>query len=199
MAIKFYHNPNTRASIAHWMLEEVGAEYEVHLLDFEAGDQKRADYLAINPMGKVPCIVDDGVVVTEAPAIVAHLADRFPAAGLAPAVGDPRRGAYYRWLFFGIACYEQALLDRATGRPALPRAGMMPYSGFDDVLDTIENAVGETYLLGEEFMACDLYIAAHTDWMLRFGQEDVKARPVLVAYAERCTARDACQRARAAG
>src|ERR1700684_2513694 len=95
----FYHNPQSRGRIARWMLEEVGAPYEVRVVDFKSGAHKAPAYLAVNPMGKLPAIVHRGAVVTECAAICAYLADAFPAAGLAPALDDPKRGSYLRWLF----------------------------------------------------------------------------------------------------
>ena len=99
--IVFYHNPQSRGRIVHWMLEEANAPYEVKVVDFEKKEHKSDAYLAINPMGKIPAIVHRGTVITESAAICAYLADAFPAAGLAPALDDPKRGTYLRWLFFG--------------------------------------------------------------------------------------------------
>src|SRR4051812_1196286 len=96
-SITFFHNPMSRARTVHWMLEEVGAPYDVHVLDFAKREHKAPSFLAVNPMGKVPAIVHDGVVVTESAAICAYLADAFPDAKLAPRLDDPMRGAYYRW------------------------------------------------------------------------------------------------------
>ena len=92
--IAFYHNPQSRAAIVHWMLEEVGADYEIHPIDLQKGDHKTPEFLALNPMGKIPTVVVGGTVITEAPAIIAWLADAYPAAGLAPAIGSAERGAY---------------------------------------------------------------------------------------------------------
>src|SRR5688500_10208655 len=103
-SILFYHNPMSRARIAHWMLEEVEAPYTVRLLALDKGEHKKPEYLAVNAMGKIPSIVHRGVVISEAAAICAYLADAFPAARLAPATSDPARGTYYRWLFFGNGC-----------------------------------------------------------------------------------------------
>jgi len=99
MKIIFYHNPQSRAAITHWMLEEVGANYARRHIDLQKGDHKTPEFLAINPMGKIPVIVVDGTVITEAPAILAWLADAYPNANLAPTPGSPECGTYYRWLF----------------------------------------------------------------------------------------------------
>ncbi|HUR43657.1 MAG TPA: glutathione S-transferase N-terminal domain-containing protein, partial [Aestuariivirga sp.] len=97
--IVFYHNPQSRAAIVHWMLEEVGAGYKIRHIDLQKGDNKTPEFLAINPMGKIPVIVTEGTAITEAPAILAWLADAYPKAALAPPLGSPERGTYYRWLF----------------------------------------------------------------------------------------------------
>jgi glutathione S-transferase len=120
--IVFHHNPMSRGRIVHWMLEEVGAPYRIVLHSFDRREHKTPAYLAINPMGKIPAIEHRGIVVTEAAAICAYLADAVPAAGLAPAVDDPARGPYLRWMFFGAGCLEAALVDRMLET----RAGAAP-------------------------------------------------------------------------
>ena len=123
--ITFYTNPMSRGRIVHWLLEELGVPYDMKILDFEKGDHKKPDYLKINPMGKVPAIVHRGVVVTEAAAICTYLADAYPKAGLAPALDDPQRGTYLRWIFFGAGCIEPAIVDKmfaSAGRRAQRRA-----------------------------------------------------------------------------
>src|SRR3546814_6619226 len=112
-ALMFYTNPMSRGQIVRWMLEEVGAPYEPRLLDYGT-TMKAGDYLAINPMGKVPAIVHDGKAVAECAAICAYLADAFPEAGLAPAPAD--RADSYRWLFFTAGPVEQAITDRKRTR-----------------------------------------------------------------------------------
>src|SRR4030095_11890258 len=123
----FYTNPMSRGRIVHWMLEEVGAPYRMEILSFDKNEHKAPAYLAINPMGKVPTIVHRGVVVTEAAAICAYLADAFPKAGLAPALDDPARGTYLRWMFFGAGCLEPALVDQMLNRPQTERRGGRGY------------------------------------------------------------------------
>ncbi len=114
--ITLYHAPNTRSSSTLLLLEELGAPYELKLLNFKAGEQRQPAYLAINPMGKVPAIEHNGAVVTEQVAILIYLADLFPEAGLAPALADPLRGPYLRWLVFYAACFEPAIVDKALNR-----------------------------------------------------------------------------------
>lgn len=147
-------------------------------------------------MGKLPTIVHRGVVVTEAAAIIAYLADAFPQAGLAPAPGDPMRGAMLRWLFFGAGCLEPAAIDKAFDRPPVERKGALGYGSYDDTMDTLEKALTPgPWLLGEHFTAADVYIGAQLDWGLQFGT--IEKRPVFAAYVARWTERPANERVRA--
>ena len=175
----FYTNPMSRGQIARWMLEEVGAPYEQVLLDYGT-TMKAPDYLAINPMGKVPAIKHGDVVVTECAAICAYLADAFPEAGLAP---DPAsRGDYYRWLFFGAGPLEQAITNKALGFdvPA-DKAIMAGYGNFDAAMDGLEAAVkGKRYIAGDRFSAADVYVGSQIGWGLAFGSID--KRPAFEAY-----------------
>ena len=147
----FYANPMSRARIVRWMLEEVGVPYRTELLDFGAG-MKSAAYLAMNPMGKVPTLRHGDVVVTECAAICAYLADAFPQAGLAPPPGDPARGAYYRWLFFGAGPVEAATTNKSLGFVApAERQGMVGYGCYEDVLKGLDHAVSNgDYLAGDQ-------------------------------------------------
>jgi glutathione S-transferase len=194
--ITFYHNPMSRGRIVHWMLEEAGATYDIKLLDLEKHEQKSPEYLAINPMGKVPAIVHRGIAITEAAAICAYLADAFPQAGLAPAVDDPARGTYYRWFFFAASCLEAAATDKAFARE-LPRESMLGYGNYENVMAAIEKAVTPgPFVLGERFSAADVYLGAQVSWGLMM--KSIEPRPALQSYAERCTARPAYQRMLAA-
>ncbi|HET8898571.1 MAG TPA: glutathione S-transferase, partial [Rhodanobacteraceae bacterium] len=132
----FFHNPHSRSCMTRALLEELGIDYETCTVDFRTSEQLGDEYRAINPMGKVPAIRHDGVVVTETVAIYIYLADRFPAAGLAPALDDPDRGSYLRWLVFYAACFEPALGDRAAKREPLPRISS-GYGDFDSVMATV--------------------------------------------------------------
>ena len=139
--VTFYYNPMSRGRIAHWMLEEVQAEYEIKLLNWETKDHKSPEYLKINPMGKIPAIVHKGVVTTETAAICAYLADAFPDAQLAPSINDPKRGAYYRWLFFTASCLEPAMTDRKHPRIEPVSASQLGYGSHEDVVSTLEKAI----------------------------------------------------------
>lgn len=192
--IVFYYNPRSRAQMVHWMLEEVAAPYRIVPIDFDKEDNKTPAFLALNPMGKVPTIEHRGSVVTETGAIIAYLADAFPAAGLAPPTGDPARGPYYRWLFFGSGCIEPALLDKMMKRPEIMRrtAG---WGSYDDVLATLKKTLdGRPYLLGDKFTAADLYVGAEIRWAMMFGAPGLKGEKVFDDYIARLSARPALQR-----
>jgi glutathione S-transferase len=191
--IVLHHNPMSRGRIAHWMLEEVGAPYRIELHSFDKREHKTPAYLAINPMGKLPAIEHRGVVVTEAAAICAYLADAFPAARLAPALDDPARGAYYRWLFFGAGCVEPAVVDFTLKREPASRPGTIGYGTYDDTLATLESAVSKgPYILGDRFSAADVYVGSQIGWGLM--TKGLPPRPAFTAYSERLGARPAFKR-----
>src|SRR5690242_14745385 len=192
----FYTNPQSRGRIIRWMLEEVGQPYETKILDY-ATTLKGPEYLAINPMGKVPAIRHGDTVVTEAAAICAYLADAFPAAGLAPPVNSALRGPYYRWLFFGAGPVDAAVSNKALGM-VVPegREGMIGYGRLADVLTTLEHAVSRgDYLVGDRFSAADVYLGAQIGWGMQFGT--LEKRPAFERYWQRLAARPAAQRAKA--
>lgn len=191
--ITFYYNPMSRGRIVHWMLEEVGAPYRVELLSFEKGEHKRPEYLAVNPMGKVPAVMHRGTVITEAAAICAYLADAFPEAGLAPAPGDPARGAYLRWLFFGAGCVEPALTDRMMARPPVDRPSALGYGSYEDMVKTLVGAIEPgPYLLGDRFSAADVYIGSQIGWGLM--AKGFEPNPAFQAYLGRQSERPAFKR-----
>ncbi len=194
----FYHWPRSRARMAHWMLEEVGATYRVQLVNLDKGEHKQSTFLAINPMGKLPALVHRGTVITETGAIIAYLADEFPAAGLAPPIGERTRGAYLRWMFFAAACVDSSMIDRMLERPAPERAGALGYGRYEHVLDVLEQALSPgPYLLGPSFSAADLYVGAQ----LGFGlmTKTLEPRPAFQALLARVSARPAYARAIAQG
>ena len=161
--LTFYTNPMSRGQIVRWMLEEVGQPYETQILHY-AASMKAPEYLAINPMGKVPAIKHGDVVVTEAAAICAYLADAFPKAALAPAFDDPARGTYFRWLFFAAGCVEPAVIDQTFKRPAPDRPGVIGYGSYDDTLAALEKAVKPgPFILGEKFSAADVYVGSQIE------------------------------------
>lgn len=191
----FYTNPQSRGRIVRWMLEEVGEPYETVLLDYR-DTMKQPDYLAINPMGKVPAIKHGDTVVTETAAICAYLADAFPDKGLAPPHGSHERGPYYRWLFFTAGPVEAAFSNKAMGwTPPPEREAMFGYGNYERAIDVLETAVsGRDYLAGGRFSAADLYVGSHIGFMLQFGL--LEPRPAFEAYVARLQSRPAAIRAR---
>ena len=194
--IVFYTNPMSRGRIARWMLEEIGQPYRTVVLDYGT-TMKAADYLAINPMGKVPAVTHRGVTVTECAAVCTYLADAFPAAGLAPALDDPARGPYLRWMFFGAGPLEAAVTARSLGLLAPPdKAAMAGYGSFDQVVQALETAVAGAgpWLLGDRFSALDVYLGSQIGWGLQF--RSLPERDAFKAYAARLFQRPAAVRAR---
>ena len=193
--IVFYTNPMSRGRIVRWMLEELGRPYRTELLEYGT-TMKAPAYLAINPMGKVPAVAYRGVVVTECAAICAWLADAFPGAGLAPALDDPARGTWLRWLFFAAGPREAAITARSLGLLApADKAMQAGYGRFEDAVDTLETAlVPGPYILGERFSAADVYVGSQIIWGLMF--KTLPERPAFKAYADRLSTRPAAVRAR---
>ena len=193
----FHTNPMSRGRIVRWMLEELGIGYRTVLQQY-GKSMKSPDYLAINPMGKVPALEHRGVVVTETAAICAYLADAFPDAGLAPALDDPQRGTYLRWMFFAAGPVEAAVSANALGQlPPPEKAGFVGYGSYEQTMDALELAAASAspWLLGERFSAADVYVGSQVDFGLAF--KSIPERPAFTAWAERLRAREAYQRAKA--
>lgn len=191
----FYTNPMSRGRVARWMLEEVGQPYRTEILEFGT-TMKSPAYLAINPLGKVPALSHGDVVVTEAAAICAYLADAFPAAGLAPAPGDRLRGPYYRWLFLAAGPIEQAgtMLELGFEVP-LEKRSSVGFGRLADMVGMIEAVVSEhEYLVGDRFSAADLYLGMELYWGMAAGA--IEKRPALERYVARLRGRPAAIRAR---
>ena len=192
----FYTHPMSRGRIARWMLEEVGQPYRTEIVEY-GPMMKGADYLAINPMGKVPALRHGNAIVTECAAICAYLADAFPQAGLAPPHGSPERAAYYRWLFFGAGPLDGAVTMKSLDF-AVPegKSGFVGFGSMADVLATLEGAVtAHPYLAGGQFTAADVYLGAQIGWGMMFGT--LEKRPALEAYYQRIATRPAAVKARA--
>lgn len=194
--LEFFHNPHSRGCMTRALLEELGVSFEIHTIDFRKDEQHSAEYLAINPMGKVPALRHDGTVITETVAIYIYLADRFDAAKLAPALDDPDRGSYLRWLVFYAAAFEPAVGDHASKRPPLPR-GQSGYGDFESVMATLNSQLAAgPYLLGSRFSAADVLWANALAWVTGFKL--IESNPHIDAYMKRVLERPAQQRARAA-
>lgn len=190
----FFHAPNSRSTGVLTLLEELGCDYDLHVLNLRTGEQRRAEYLAVNPMGKVPAIRHGDAVVTEQPAVYLYLADLFPEAGLAPAIGDPLRGPYLRWLVFYGSSFEPAVIDKSQQRDPAPMASS-PYGDYDTMLATLTGQLGRgPYLLGERFTAADVLWGVALAWTTAFKL--VPLLPPIQSYVERVNARPAVARAR---
>lgn len=191
-----YHAAPSRSSVVLWMLEELGEPYDIHLLSLNKGDTRTADYLKINPMGKVPAVKHGDTIITEGAAICTYLADAFPQARLNVPLDDVRRGPYLKWLFFGPTCLEAAIIDRS-----FPRGGDVPpralgYGDHEAVMNVLSEAVRKgPYLMGEQFTAADVVIGSGIRWGMMF--KGVPERPEFVAYAGRLAERAAAKRATA--
>jgi glutathione S-transferase len=193
--VTLFHSPNTRSSGALILLEELGADYQLHVLNMKAGEQRGPAYLAINPMGKVPALLHGEALVTEQVAIFLYLADLFPEAGLAPPIGDPLRGPYLRWMVYYGSCFEPAVVDRAQKREPAPPA-MSPYGDFDTMFKTLTDQLAKgPYLLGDKFSAVDVLWGTALTWITKF--QLVPALPVIQAYIDRVNARPSVARVQA--
>lgn len=186
--ITLYYSPQTRATGARILLDELGAPYDLHILNMKAGEQRQPAYMKINPMGKVPAIHHGNVLITEQSAIYIYLADLFPEAGLTPGIGDPDRGTFLRWIVFYSSCFEPAVIDRSMNREPPPPQGAS-YSDFETMLSTLEKALTPgPYLLGERFSTADLLWGVALHWTTMFNL--VPMRPVFEDYIGRITERE---------
>jgi glutathione S-transferase len=193
--VTLYHSPHTRSSGVLTLLEELGAPYDLHILNMKLNEQRQPAYLAINPMGKVPAVRHSDALITEQVAIYLYLADLFPEAGLAPSPTDPLRGPYLRWMVYYAACFEPALVDRALKREP-GRAAMSPYGDFDTMLNTLVAQLAKgPCLLGERFSAADVLWGGALAWTTQFKL--VPERPEIARYIARVGARPAVAKVRA--
>lgn len=186
--MKLYHHPYSRAAGVVWMLEEAGIPYELAYVDLKAGEQKTPDFLALNPMGKLPTLVDDGTVLTESAAIALYLGDR---SDLAPAIDDPQRATYYRWILFGPSVVEPACYAKNAKWEYQP--GAAGWGTYEAMVSSIEHAIGEgPWLLGNRFTMADVCLGGTLRYLTRFGMLDKTA--AIAAYLDRLDARPAYQR-----
>lgn len=193
--LTFFHSPNARSSGALILLEELGADYKLHVLNMKASEQRKPEYLAVNPMGKVPAILHGDALITEQVAVFIYLADLYAEAGLAPQIGDPLRGPFLRWIAFYGSCFEPALVDVAQKNPPAPPA-MSPYGDYDTMLKTLTDQLSKgPYILGDTFSAADLLWGIGLTWTVMFNL--VPPLPVIQAYTDRINSRPSVIRAKA--
>ncbi|MCF2521473.1 glutathione S-transferase family protein [Bradyrhizobium sp. G127] len=191
--MQLYWCPRSRSFSALWLMEEVGQPYERALIDITTGAQKTSEFLAINPMGKVPALKDGDATVAEASAICAYVAERYPEAKLAPPVGDPRRAKYLQWLFFSPGCIEPAMIEIFT-KISVPTS-TAAWGSAAQVFDVLDAALEKgPFLLGDMFTAADIMIGSGLNFATRLFKM-VPARPSFDRYIDACSARPAFQRA----
>lgn len=194
MSLVFHHAPHSRSTAIHWLLEELGVDYTLETVDIRGDGGVPEAYRAIHPNKKVPAIVHDGVVVTERAAITAYLCDAFPAAGLAPALGDARRGPYLSWLAYVDGVFDPGLAMTLLGIQP-PKMGVS-FGVFAETLAHVERSVTDNdYVLGDTFSAADTQLACMLHWAIDRVRA-VPETPALRAYLQRTTSRPAFQRAR---
>lgn len=188
MTITLYHHPFSRAASTLWALEEVGVPYDLRFVDFRTNEQKSPDILSMNPMGKLPILVDGNAVVTEVAAIALYLADRYAPGKLAPAIDDPARGTYLRWSFFAPSVIEPGSMAKSAHWEFKPSS--VGWGDHAAMLDALEKALTPgPYILGDRFSMADVILGGTVGYMLRFGM--LEARPVWNEYVERISARPA--------
>lgn len=192
--LTLYTHPISTGRIIRWLLEEIGVRYAVEVIDID-NDRRPSEFLAMNPIGKIPVLRHNNTIISETGAICAYLADAFPLAGLAPEPGSPARGDYYRWLFFAAGPLDTASTLKSLGYGPPPmgdvRAG---WGSLDRVVAMLETMLAQRdWLAGDKFSAADIYLGSLLDWAIRFG--NVADRPVFDRYLARALDRPAYERA----
>ena len=192
--VTLFHAPNSRSAGVRILVEELQAEHELKVLDLGRKQQREPTYLAVNPMGKVPALLHEGVLVTEQAAVYQYLAELYPERGLVPAIGDPLRGAFLRWMVFYGSCFEPAMTDRALKREDC-QPSWSPYGDYDSVVRLVQLQLddGRPWLLGERLTAADFLWGKALADMLAFKM--MPSTPAVQAYAARLGSRPAAQRA----
>jgi glutathione S-transferase len=189
--LQLHHHPFSRAAGTLWALEEVGEPYELVYVDIMKGEQKSPAHLALNPMGKIPVLVDGATVITENAAISMYLADRFASGRLAPRIDDPRRGTYLRWTMFAPSVIEPAHMAKTNGWQY--RASQAGWGEYEAMLKSVDVALaGRDYVLGETFSMADCVFGGALRFLTTMG--GMPASDLVKAYVERITSRPAYQR-----
>ncbi len=193
--VTLFYAPQSRATGALALMEELGVPYDLEVLSLKANEQRGAKYLAVNPMGKVPAVLHDGALVTEQPAVYMYLADLYPEKNLAPRIGDPLRGPYLRWMVYYGSSFEPAVVDRSQKHPPAPPS-TCPYGDFETMLKTLNDQLSKgPWMLGERFSAADILWGMALRWTTMFNL--VPETPEIKRYIERVNALPSLQRASA--
>jgi glutathione S-transferase len=201
--LTLFHSAQSRSIRPRWLLEELGVPYELKRLDLQAGDQKKPEFLKVNPNGAVPALVDGEVTLFESGAICQYLADRFPDKGFAPAVGTPARGYYYQWIHFAMSGLEPPLLTiflhtvMKAENERIPQLVPPAREQLKAALAVLEQALaGRTVLVGDDLTVADIMVGSTLAWAQMLGLIDA-GTPALAAYMGRLMGRPAFQRASA--
>jgi glutathione S-transferase len=201
--LTLYHSPQSRSIRPRWLLEELGVPYEVKVLSLADGDQKKPEYLKLNPNGAVPTLADGDLVLWESAAICQYLADKFPDKRLAPSVGTPERGKYYQWIHYAMCGIEPPAVAIFMHTIRLPEAERVPTvvegakQQLAAALKVVDDAVaGREWILGSQFTAADVMVGSTLAWCQMMGMMGDQV-PNASAYLARCAARPAFQRASA--
>jgi glutathione S-transferase len=192
--LTLHHAPQSRSSRILWLLEELGAPYEIRLTDIPRPDGSgAADPGNPHPDKKVPALVDDGVLVTESAAIILYLTDKFPSAGIGPLTGDPLRGAHLTWLAYYAGVIEPVVtleFAQLANNPVLERT----FRGRAEIDARIPSALrAGPYVLGDRFSGADILVTS----VGQFARTMLPADPIVDEYLARTSARSALARARA--
>jgi glutathione S-transferase len=201
--LTLYHSPQSRSIRPRWLIEELGVPCEVKLVSLAAGDQKKPEYLKLNPNGAVPTLVDGDLVLWESAAICQYLADKYPEKRLAPAVGTPERGKYYQWIHYAMSGIEPPAVTIFLHTMRLPEAERIPAlvdaakAQLGRVITVVDDALaGREWMLGSQFSAADVMVGSTLVWCQMLGLIGDQYANV-PGYLARCAARPALQRASA--
>ena len=200
---QLHYFPANANAAPHMLLEELGAKYELVIVERGTNAQKSASYLKINPNGRIPTLVDNGLAITEAAAIVLHLVDQHEDAGLAPKVGTPERAKFYQWLtFLTNSLQEELMIWQYPSRLAGDNAAAVEIvkngaeARASDYLDVIEAHLKENgpLFLGETLSAVDFYLVMLARWA-RPMRNPPRARPHIAKLLDKVTALPSVRRA----
>ena len=192
MTVTLYHHPYSRAANVVWMLEELGIAHELRFVDLFKGAHKAPEILALNPMGKLPILTDGDAVVTESAAIGLYLADRYAPGQLAPAIDDPRRGAYLRWTLFAPSVIEPGIGAKQGGWAT--KESQVGWGNYDAMIGAFDVAIGKgPYLLGDMFSMADVIFGGTLRFMRMVKAFEPSA--AVVAYTDRLAERPGTKRA----
>ena len=183
--MKLYFNPKSRATIAKWMLDECNAEYETVIIDLEKKEHKQPPFLAVNPAGKLPALVDGHDRLFENAAIGLYLGDKFPEANVAPQIGSPNRGRYLSLMVYSTSQVEPAMGDALLKEKTSPSRG---WTDFDTVKDVVERELGNgPWLFGDQFTLADIMVGSMFMWARMWG--NASGRPKIEEYCDRLSQR----------